>query len=102
MGFGAKDIEKANTLKLHLERQDRLAKLEHKAKVKRLAELEEKYRLLEYRNRVAHSSSDSSNYDTPPGSPGTTTATKKRKKESSRKIWNKSLSHSHSALATQE
>jgi len=98
VGFGARDIERANALKLHLERQDR--SVEHKARVKRLAELKEKNRLLEYRNRAASSSSDSSNYDTPPGSLATTATTKEKGKL--KKIWNKSPMRFHSASVTQD
>ncbi len=65
--MGAKDIE-------HLEQQDRLSELEHKARLKWLAELEEKQRQFEYQNRAASFSSESSTYDTPQGSPAPTTA----------------------------
>jgi hypothetical protein len=94
VGFGSKDIEAANALKRQLEERDRqvqrLAELkaiaaererqDYEAKVKRLAELKAKAKLLEYRNRLASSSSDSSNYDTPPGSPATAGATKEKGK----------------------
>jgi hypothetical protein len=62
-----------------LEEQDKKARLDYEAKKKHLAELETKAKLLEYRNRTASSSSDSSNYDTPPGSPATA-ATKEKGK----------------------
>ena len=78
-GFGAKDIEQAKTYKDHLERTERLAELEHQARLKRLAELEEKQEQLVHRNRKESSSSDSSNYDTPPGSLAPLTAKPKGK-----------------------
>ena len=77
VGFGSKDIEAAVALKRQLEEQDK-AKLQHEANKKRLAELEAKG-LLEYRKRTTSSSSDSSNYDTPPGSPAAV-ATKEKGK----------------------
>jgi len=67
VGFGSKEIEAANA-----------AKLAYEANRKRLAELEAKG-LLEYRKRTTTSSSDSSNYDTPPGSPAAV-ATKEKGK----------------------
>jgi len=78
VGFGSKDIEAAIALKRQLEEQDKKAKLDYEANKKRLAELEAKG-LLEYRKRTASSSSDSSNYDTPPGSPAAA-ATKEKGK----------------------
>jgi len=45
-----------------------------------LAKLEAKNKLLEYCNRAASSSSDSSNYYTPPGSPATIATTKEKGK----------------------
>ena len=80
VGFGSKDIEAAITLKHKLEEQDRKTQLDYEAKVKRLAELEAKAKLLEYRNRTASSSSDSSNYNTPPGSPATAAITTTKEK----------------------
>jgi len=79
VGFGAKDIEQAQGLKLQLDKQERLAKLEHKAIVRRLAKLKKKQKQLEYRDRTASTSSDSSNYDTPPGSPAPSTSKVKGK-----------------------
>ncbi len=78
-GFGAKDIEQAKTYNDHLERTERLAELEHQARLKRLEELGEKQEQLVYHNRKESSSSDSSNYDTPPGSPTPSTAKPKGK-----------------------
>jgi len=63
--------------KEHLERTEKLAELEHQARLKRLAE--EKQKQLAYRNREESSSSDSSNYDTPTGSPAPSTAKPKGK-----------------------
>jgi hypothetical protein len=80
VGFGSKDIERANALKRQLEEQVRLAQLDYEAKVKRLAELKAKAKLLEYQNRTASSSSGSSNYDSPLGSPATTGAAKEKGK----------------------
>ncbi len=79
VGFGAKEIQQAQLHKLRLEKEDRLAELELKAMERRLAELEEKQRQLEYRDRTTSDSSDSSNYDTPPGSPAPLTSKVKGK-----------------------
>ncbi len=62
-----------------MEKTERLAQLEHQTRVKRLAELEEKQAQVAYRDRQASSSLDSSNYDTPPGSPAPTSAKPKGK-----------------------
>ncbi len=77
VGFGAKEIQQAQLHKLQLEKEDRLAELELIAKKKRLAEREEKQ--LEYRERTTSDSSDSSNCDTPPGSPAPSTSKVKGK-----------------------
>ncbi len=63
-----------------MEEQDRQSQLDYEAKVKRLARLKAKAKLLEYHSRVASSSSDSSNYDTPPGSAATAATTKEKGK----------------------
>ena len=96
VGFRAKDIEQANALKLHLEWQDRLAQLEHKAKSSWLAELEEKNRLLEYCYRTTSSSSNSSNYDNPSGSLAPTVAKAKGKPKRNIKQVTNALSFSFS------
>jgi hypothetical protein len=79
VGFGAKDIQQAQALKIQFEKEDRLAELELKAKEARLAELEEKQRQLKYHNQTASASFHSSNYDTPPGSPAPSTSKVKGK-----------------------
>ncbi len=79
VGFGAKEIQQAQLHKLWLEKENKLAELELIAKKRRLAELEEKQKQLEYRDRTASDSSDSSNYDTPPGSPAPSTSKVKGK-----------------------
>jgi hypothetical protein len=68
-GFGAKNIKKTRAYKEHLERTEWFAELEHLARLKRLEELKEKQQQLAYRDRKTSSISDSSNYNTPPGSP---------------------------------
>jgi hypothetical protein len=50
VGFGAKEIQQAQLHKLQLEKEDKLAELELIAKKRRLAELEEKQKQLEYRD----------------------------------------------------
>jgi len=77
VGFGAKEIQQAQLHTLQLEKEDRLAELELIAKKKRLAEREEKQ--LEHRERTTSDSSDSSNYDTPLGSPAPSTSKVKGK-----------------------
>ena len=69
-GFGSADLAKAEAFKQNFEQKERLAELHAK----------ELQQLLQYRNdlrdRLESTSSESSNYDTPPGSPGNQTKTK--------------------------
>jgi hypothetical protein len=94
VGFGAKDIQQAQLHKLRLEKEDRLAELELIAKKRRLAELEQKQ--LQYRERTTSASSDSSNYDTPPGSPAPSTSKVKGKLKKSIEQVTNALSFSFS------
>ena len=73
-GFGSADLAKAEEFKRNFKRKERLAELE----AKRFQNIITRHRE-EIRDRLASTSSESSNYNTPPGSPAPPAAKAKGK-----------------------